>query len=134
MTSQLSLFSNNTKFKLNLLDESQIKQINKSITLKLKVKSSPKKIKRYLHCSSIETATKSSIDTPIRKDFFGVEICKRNKRKYKVTFADEVYNNDDKLIEEIPVESYKKYNYCIYKKNIDNNQKDFIGCSGCLII
>ena len=134
MTSQLSLFSNKSKFKLNLLDESQINQINKSMTLKLKVKSSPKKTKRYLHYSSIETEIKSSLDTPIRKDFFGVEICKRNKRKYKVTFADEVYNNDDKLIEEIPVESYKKYNYCIYKKNIDNNQKDFIGCSGCLII
>ena len=134
MTSQLSLFSNNSKFKLNILDESQIREINKSISLKLKVKSSPKKNKRFLRYSSIETAIKTSLDTPIRKDFFGVEICKRNKRKYKVTFADEVYNNNDKLIEEIPVESYKKYNYCIYKKNLENNQKEFIGCSGCLII
>ena len=133
MTSQLSLFSNNSKFKLKILDESQNTEINKSISLKLKVKSSPKKNKRFLRYSSIETAIKTSLDTPIRKDFFGVEICKRNKRKYKVTFADEVYNNNDKLIEEIPVESYKKYNYCIYKKNLENNQKEFIGCSGCLI-
>ncbi len=134
MTSQISNIANNSKFKLNILDESQIREINKSISLKLKVKSSPKKNKRFLRYSSIETAIKTSLDTPIRKDFFGVEICKRNKRKYKVTFADEVYNNNDKLIEEIPVESYKKYNYCIYKKNLENNQKEFIGCSGCLII
>ena len=134
MTSQISNIANNSKFKLNILDESQIREINKSISLKLKVKSSPKKSKRFLRYSSIETAIKTSLDTPIRKDFFGVEICKRNKRKYKVTFADEVYNNNDKLIEEIPVESYKKYNYYIYKKNLENNQKEFIGCSGCLII
>ena len=134
MTSQLSLFSNNSKFKLKILDESQNTEINKSISLKLKIKSPLRKKKKFLHCSSIETAIKSSLDIPIRKDFFGVEICKRNKRKYKVTFADEVYNNDDKLIEEIPVECYKKYNYCIYKKNLDNNQKEFIGCSGCSIM
>ena len=43
MTSQLSLFSNNSKFKLKILDESQNTEINKSISLKLKIKSPLKK-------------------------------------------------------------------------------------------
>ena len=117
MNNQLSLFSNKSNIKL--INKEEIKtpsttERTLSLTLKLKYKNNNQKNKVFHHYSSIETAMTPSIDETIRKDYYGNEISKKNKEKYKVTFIDIVDKNKN-LVEEIPVESYKEINYEIYK-------------------
>lgn len=134
MTNQVSLINTSSIITDNNIEDNKFAKINKSNTLILKLKvKSPKKNRRFLHSSSIETTYKSNEDSQIRKDFFGVEICKKNKGKFRVTFADEVNNNDDCLVDIIPVENYKIYNYDIYKRKNDS-KKETVMCSGCLIL
>lgn len=52
--------------------------------------------------------TKLGMDKKIRKDRGGVIINKANRRKIKITFADEI--EDEPLIDVVMIESFKKYN------------------------
>lgn len=137
MNNQLSLFSNKSNIKL--INKEEIKtpsttQRTLSLTLKLKYKNNNQKNKVFHHYSSIETAMTPSIDETIRKDYYGNEISKKNKEKYKVTFIDIVDKNKN-LVEEIPVESYKEFNYEIYKRKSNINDEENICCNeSCLIM
>ena len=137
MTTQLSLFSNKSNINENNQEEIKVSETNKqplSLTLKLKSKYNQKN-KSFFHFSSIETAINpSSVDEVIRKDYYGNVINKKNKENYKVTFIDNVDENKN-LVEEIPVESYKEYNYEMYKKSKNLFDKESVCCSeSCTII
>ena len=137
MTTHLSLFSNESNIKVKNQEEIKISDTNKqslSLTLKLKSKNNNQKHKSFFHFSSIETAINPSVDEVIRKDYYGNVISKKNKENYKVTFIDHVEENKN-LIEEIPVESYKEYNYEMYKKSENLFDKENACCSeSCTII
>ena len=106
-------------------------EANKSIShLKIKEKAKGKNIffelrnNRINLSSSIETGVKNSEDNQIRYDYYGIEISKKNKKKYKVTYADEVNKENIKFIDEIEIESYKKYNHdIVINKNINYLEK-----------
>lgn len=49
-------------------------------------------------------------DEKVRKDAFGNLISKGKEKKQKISFADSLPLNNNKLVEIIPVESYKKFN------------------------
>ena len=68
-----------------------------------------------------------------RRDYYGNEIKKKNKRRIKVTFLDEIQENKP-LAEIINIESFKKYNYIFgmpseanFNKNIKTN------CQCCMV-
>ena len=106
-------------------------ETNKSIfPLKIKEKTKGKNIffelrnNRINLSSSIETGVKNSEDNQIRYDYYGIEISKKNKKKYKVTFADNLNKENIKFIDEIEIESYKKYNHdIVINKNINYLEK-----------
>ncbi len=119
-------------------------ETNKSIfPLKIKEKTKGKNIffelrnNRINLSSSIETSVKNYEDNPIRFDYYGIEISKKNKKKYKVTYADEVNKENIKFIDEIQIESFKNYNRdIIINKNINLlKQKEIFCCtnSSCSI-
>ena len=139
---EIKIYSN-TKVKFS---ESSIlsSETNKSIfPLKIKEKTKGKNIffelrnNRINLSNSIETAVKNSEDNQIRYDYYGIEISKKNKKKYKVTFADEVNKENIKFIDEIQIESFKNYNRdIIINKNINLlQQKETFCCtnSSCSI-
>ena len=75
-------------------------------------------------------------DKKERTDRNGITINKKNKRKVKITFIDQI-NKDKKLVTEIKIESFKQYNVMLgmpkedyYHGNNRNNQD----CCCCLII
>ena len=68
-----------------------------------------------------------------RRDYYGNEIKKKNKRRIKVSFLDEIQENKP-LAEIINIESFKKYNYIFgmpseanFNKNIKTN------CQCCMV-
>ena len=139
---EIKIYSN-TKVKFS---ESSIlsSETNKSIfPLKNKEKTKGKNIffelrnNRINLSNSIETAVKNSEDNQIRYDYYGIEISKKNKKKYKVTYADEVNKENIKFIDEIQIESFKNYNRdIIINKNINLlKQKETFCCtnSSCSI-
>ena len=139
---EIKIYSN-TKVKFS---ESSIlsSETNKSIfPLKIKEKTKGKNIffelrnNRINLSNSIETAVKNSEDNQIRYDYYGIEISKKNKKKYKVTYADEVNKENIKFIDEIQIESFKNYNRdIIINKNINLlQQKETFCCtnSSCSI-
>ena len=139
---EIKIYSN-TKVKFS---ESSIlsSETNKSFfPLKIKEKTKGKNIffelrnNRINLSNSIETAVKNSEDNQIRYDYYGIEISKKNKKKYKVTYADEVNKENIKFIDEIQIESFKNYNRdIIINKNINVlKQKETFCCtnSSCSI-
>jgi len=108
---------------------------------------SPKK-KKYSVFKMVEkTKYKKFYESPIRqikkeeeietgrerRDYYGNEIKKKNKRRIKVTFLDEIQENKP-LAEIINIESFKKYNYIFgmpseanFNKNIKTN------CQCCMV-
>jgi hypothetical protein len=108
---------------------------------------SPKK-KKYSVFKMVEkTKYKKFYESPIRqikkeeeietgrerRDYYGNEIKKKNKRRIKVTFLDEIQENKP-LAEIINIESFKKYNYIFgmpseanFNKNIKTN------CQCCIV-
>ena len=108
---------------------------------------SPKK-KKYSVFKMVEkTRYKKFYESPIRqikkeeeietgrerRDYYGNEIKKKNKRRIKVTFLDEIQENKP-LAEIINIESFKKYNYIFgmpseanFNKNIKTN------CQCCMV-
>ena len=108
---------------------------------------SPKK-KKYSVFKMVEkTKYKKFYESPIRqikkeeeietgrerRDYYGNEIKKKNKRRIKVTFLDQIQFNKP-LAEIINIESFKKYNYIFgmpseanFNKNIKTN------CQCCMV-
>ena len=108
---------------------------------------SPKK-KKYSVFKMVEkTKYKKFYESPIRqikkeeeietgrerRDYYGNEIKKKNKRRVKVSFLDEIKENKP-LAEIINIESFKKYNYIFgmpseanFNKNIKTN------CQCCMV-
>ena len=108
---------------------------------------SPKK-KKYSVFKMVEkTKYKKFYESPIRqikkeeeietgrerRDYYGNEIKKKNKRRIKVSFLDEIQENKP-LAEIINIESFKKYNYIFgmpseanFNKNIQTN------CQCCMV-
>jgi hypothetical protein len=67
-----------------------------------------------------------------RRDYFGNVIKKKNKKKIKVSFVDEIKENKP-LAEVIDIESYKKYNYIFgmpSEANFNHNLKT--NCQCCI--
>lgn len=62
-------------------------------------------------------------DEKVRKDAFGNLISKGKNKKQKISFSDNLALND-KLVNIIPVESYKKYNYFIIIDGVIYNIKE----------
>ena len=66
-----------------------------------------------------------------RTDRNGVQICKSNKKKIKVTFIDQIDQNK-KFEEIIDIESIKKYNICYGLPKEDKYIKETVCCS-CIL-
>ena len=69
-----------------------------------------------------------------RKDAFGNEIKKKNKRKIKVSFIDEI-NKDQPLVTIIDIECFKKYNFIIGMPKEEHIKKNYVNtnCQCCYI-
>ena len=108
---------------------------------------SPKK-KKYSVFKMVEkTKYKKFYESPIRqikkeeeietgrerRDYYGNEIKKKNKRRIKVSFLDEIQENKP-LAEIINIESFKKYNYIFGMPSEDNyNQNLKTNCQCCIV-
>lgn len=69
---------------------------------------------------------------PKRKDRYGVTIDKKNKRKVRVTFTDQVDNEPFEKV--ILIESFKKYNYLLGMPKEENVNSNKSTCECCNII
>ena len=66
-----------------------------------------------------------------RRDVYGNLICKKNRRKVRVTFADEI-EEEKPLASVIDIESYKKYNYIFGMPKVDTINKNITtNCQCC---
>ena len=66
-----------------------------------------------------------------RRDVYGNLICKKNRRKVRVTFADEI-DEDKPLASVINIESFKKYNYIFGMPKVDTINKNITtNCQCC---
>ena len=107
---------------------------------------SPKK-KRYYGFKMVEKSKYKIYESPSknvkieeegetgreRRDFFGNIIKKKNRKKIKVSFVDEI-NKNKHLAEIIDIESYKKYNYIFGMPSEDNyNQNLKTNCQCCIV-
>ena len=70
-----------------------------------------------------------SIET-CRYDAYGIKIIKRNKKKYKVTFIDELDKNNE-LVEYFPIPNDKKLNRIMSFSEEDKVEAH--GCCSCTI-
>ena len=68
-----------------------------------------------------------------RRDVYGNLICKKNRRKVRVTFADEI-EEEKPLASVIDIESYKKYNYIFGMPKVDTINKNITtNCQCCIV-
>lgn len=65
-----------------------------------------------------------------RFDAYGIKIIKKNKKKYKVTFIDELDKNNE-LVEIFPIPNYKKLNSLMSFSEEDKVEAH--GCCSCTI-
>ena len=92
------------------------------------------KYKKFYESPTRQIKKEEEIETGReRRDYYGNEIKKKNKRRIKVTFLDEIQENKP-LAEIINIESFKKYNYIFgmpseanFNKNIKTN------CQCCMV-
>ena len=91
--------------------------------------------KTYPHGSSMSlTYEKTCASLSSRRDAQGIEINKRNKKRVRVTFINDI-NEKIPFVDIINVESYKKYNQDILLKPYQNvNPTRVTECCSCLII
>ena len=89
--------------------------------------------KKYLESPTKNAKIEEEIETGReRRDYYGTEIKRKNKRKIKITFVDEI-NENKPLAEVINIESYKKYNYIFgmpSEANFNHNLKT--NCQCCI--
>ena len=80
------------------------------------------------HAKKIEEESNTSRE---RRDVYGNLICKKNRRKVRVTFADEI-EEEKPLALVIDIESYKKYNYIFGMPKVDTINKNITtNCQCC---
>ena len=80
------------------------------------------------HAKKIEEESNTSRE---RRDVYGNLICKKNRRKVRVTFADEI-EEEKPLASVIDIESYKKYNYIFGMPKVDTINKNITtNCQCC---
>ena len=90
--------------------------------------------KTYPPSSLSITCEKTCASLSSRRDAQGVEINKRNKKRVRVTFINDI-NEKIPFVDIINVESYKKYNQDILLKPYQNvNPTRVTECCSCLII
>ena len=89
--------------------------------------------KKYYESPTKKVQIEGEIETGReRRDYYGTEIKKKNRRKVKISFVDEI-NEDKPLAEVINIECYKKYNYIIgmpSEANFNHNLK--ANCQCCI--
>ena len=89
--------------------------------------------KKYFESPTKNAKIEEEIETGReRRDYYGTEIKRKNKRKIKITFVDEI-NENKPLAEVINIESYKKYNYIFgmpSEANFNHNLKT--NCQCCI--
>ena len=89
--------------------------------------------KKYYESPTKKVQIEGEIETGReRRDYYGTEIKKKNRRKVKISFVDEI-NEDKPLAEVINIESFKKYNYIIgmpSEANFNRNLK--ANCQCCI--
>ena len=89
--------------------------------------------KKYFESPTKNAKIEEEIETGReRRDYYGTEIKRKNKRKIKITFVDEI-NESKPLAEVINIESYKKYNYIFgmpSEANFNHNLKT--NCQCCI--
>ena len=82
------------------------------------------------HAKKIEEESNTSRE---RRDVYGNLICKKNRRKVRVTFADEI-DEDKPLASVIDIESYKNYNYIFGMPKEDTINKNIsTNCQCCIL-
>ena len=85
---------------------------------------SPVKATKKIEEESVKTSRE-------RRDVYGNLICKKNRRKVRVTFADEI-EEEKPLASVIDIESYKKYNYIFGMPKVDTINKNITtNCQCC---
>ena len=89
--------------------------------------------KKYYESPTKKVQIEGEIETGReRRDYYGTEIKKKNRRKVKISFVDEI-NENKPLAEVINIESYKKYNYIFgmpSEANFNHNLKT--NCQCCI--
>jgi len=80
-------------------------------------------------------STKSSLNSQksienCRCDAYGIKITKKNRKKYKVTFIDQLDKNNE-LVEIFPIPNYKKLNSLMSFSEEDKVEAH--GCCSCTI-
>ena len=115
ITNDINLTENKKSLALTLSPiKKGIKKRNMLVDLMEKSKKS--EYKKSVIFKTQELKLKEENTKNERKDVYGVPINKKNKKKIKVTFLDTIntvkkQKDKNKLVEIIPITSYKKYNY-----------------------
>ena len=118
--------SNNPILVVNTLSPSKKKKIN-----------SFKMIEKSKYKTSIDNTKKNenefeTITGKERTDAFGNVIKRKNKKKIKVSFVDEI-NKEQPLVNFIDIECYKKFNVIIGMPKEEHNKKNHSNCQCCNI-
>ena len=89
--------------------------------------------KKYFESPTKNVKIEEEIETGReRRDHYGTEIKRKNRRKIKISFVDEIDENKP-LAEVINIESYKKYNYIFGMPSEDNfNHNLKTNCQCCI--
>ena len=106
--------------------KSSFSPIKKRRKLVLEEKQKSKGRRRSIYATEHKEEAKNE-DKKIRKDKNGTEICKKNKKKVKISF-------DPHFVNVIPIESFKKYNVIV---GLPKGEKYYNGrddCQCCSII
>ena len=89
--------------------------------------------KKYFESPTKNVKIEEEIETGReRRDYYGTEIKRKNRRKIKISFVDEIDENKP-LAEVINIESFKKYNYIFgmpSEANFNHNIKT--NCQCCI--
>ena len=118
--------SNNPILVVNTLSPSKKKKMN---SFKMIEKSKYKTTIDYTKKNESEFET---ITGKERTDAFGNVIKRKNKKKIKVSFVDEI-NKEQPLVNYIDIESYKKFNVIIGMPKEEHIKKNHSNCQCCNI-
>ena len=100
--------------------KSSFSPIKKRRKLVLEEKQKSKGRRRSIYAMEHKEEAKNE-DKKIRKDKNGTEICKKNKKKVKISF-------DKQFVNIIPIESFKKYNVIV---GLPKGEKYYNGSDDC---
>ena len=106
--------------------KSSFSPIKKRRKLVLEEKQKSKGRRRSIYAMEHKEEAKNE-DKKIRKDKNGTEICKKNKKKVKISF-------DKQFVNIIPIESFKKYNVMVGLPKGENYYNGRDDCQCCSII